>query len=617
MTKFLNISTDNTLGGNSASDELVSSQKATKDYIDSLSVDSLSDTDVSNPTDGDVLTYNSTNSEWVASSPSGGTWGSITGTLSNQTDLQNALDNKEPLIYKQDSAPSNPSNGALWIDTDADPAPYSAPTNLSDLDDTDITNPSNGQVLTYDSTTSKWENAAIPSELPSQTGQSGKYLTTDGSNLSWAAVSSGSSSLSGLTDTTITTPTDGQVLTYDNSTSKWINANSGVSSKADKVSNATNGNLAGLNASGNLTDSGISATSVSTAVTNSHTHANKTYLDKIPSSTGSNGDVLTSNGTTWSWASPFPSQTNQEGKVLTTNGSSVSWQPTAKIETCFDVVVDYESVYYAEIAHRFELQDYSKSTYTEDLLIFVQIPWEQQHFDRSWGYCVKSNVPDISFNDIYYPIVICSETEEFGQIVKYWELYRGELNFGDIAILKWVDQLDNNVEWRREDPWNPQFANSGFELVEVISSKQISLEFWRSFIEPQLRWDASMYQDVPTLDIFCDPYQRQYLTTDNYDNNSDVYLNINFSGDTESYLLFDNSQGMQTCYLNIFTPDYGPEPVQPGHETRYILPQNFYVDAGEIAEFKFVKATVRVDTMAPGYPNEFRDAIVITKLTIR
>ncbi|MBO7735317.1 MAG: hypothetical protein J6S67_22315 [Methanobrevibacter sp.] len=37
MSKFLNISTDNTLGGNSASDETVSSQKAVKDYIDSHS----------------------------------------------------------------------------------------------------------------------------------------------------------------------------------------------------------------------------------------------------------------------------------------------------------------------------------------------------------------------------------------------------------------------------------------------------------------------------------------------------------------------------------------------------------------------------------------------------
>lgn len=35
MTKFLNISTDTTLGGNSPSDETVSSQKAIKSYVDS------------------------------------------------------------------------------------------------------------------------------------------------------------------------------------------------------------------------------------------------------------------------------------------------------------------------------------------------------------------------------------------------------------------------------------------------------------------------------------------------------------------------------------------------------------------------------------------------------
>lgn len=37
MTKFLNISTDNTLGGNSSSNEKVASQKAVKDYVDSHS----------------------------------------------------------------------------------------------------------------------------------------------------------------------------------------------------------------------------------------------------------------------------------------------------------------------------------------------------------------------------------------------------------------------------------------------------------------------------------------------------------------------------------------------------------------------------------------------------
>ena len=63
MTKFLNISTDNTLGGNSASDDTVSSQKAIKEYVDSHS-------------------------------SSGTDWGDIGGTLSDQTDLKNALDAK-------------------------------------------------------------------------------------------------------------------------------------------------------------------------------------------------------------------------------------------------------------------------------------------------------------------------------------------------------------------------------------------------------------------------------------------------------------------------------------------------------------------------------------------
>lgn len=55
---------DTTLGGNNASDYIIPSQKAIKSYVDNQS---------------------------------GGTapeWGNISGTLSNQTDLQNALNEK-------------------------------------------------------------------------------------------------------------------------------------------------------------------------------------------------------------------------------------------------------------------------------------------------------------------------------------------------------------------------------------------------------------------------------------------------------------------------------------------------------------------------------------------
>lgn len=71
-------------------------------------------------------------------------------------------------------------------------------TTLASLTDTDITTPSNGQVLTYDSTAEKWENSPIPAQ-----------------------------SITGLSDTTISTPTDGQVLTYDGTAEKWVNASGG------------------------------------------------------------------------------------------------------------------------------------------------------------------------------------------------------------------------------------------------------------------------------------------------------------------------------------------------------------------------------------------------------
>jgi len=44
-----------------------------------------------------------------------------------------------------------------------------------------------GQVLTADSTQTKGMKWATPSSLPSQTGNSGKYLSTDGTTASWAA----------------------------------------------------------------------------------------------------------------------------------------------------------------------------------------------------------------------------------------------------------------------------------------------------------------------------------------------------------------------------------------------------------------------------------------------
>ncbi|MBV6342687.1 hypothetical protein HWQ67_13950, partial [Candidatus Magnetobacterium casensis] len=71
-------------------------------------------------------------------------------------------------------------------------------TAIGNLTNVNISSPSNGQVLKYDTGTSRWINAA----------ESG----------------GGSSTLTALTDVNLTSPTDGQILKYDNASSKWINA---------------------------------------------------------------------------------------------------------------------------------------------------------------------------------------------------------------------------------------------------------------------------------------------------------------------------------------------------------------------------------------------------------
>lgn len=85
----------------------------------------------------------------------------------------------------------------------------------------------------------------------------------------------------------------GHTYQYNTSTSAWVDITptTDISGKADKVSNATNGNLAGLNASGNLTDSGkspsdfIEKSNTSGLVKNDGSIDTKTYAEKASGNT--------------------------------------------------------------------------------------------------------------------------------------------------------------------------------------------------------------------------------------------------------------------------------------------------------------------------------------------
>lgn len=90
---------------------------------------------------------------------------------------------------------SEKNNGTEYLITDAT-------TSIGDVDDVNIINPTDGQILTYDSTNEEWVNQAVPTPT----------VPTD---------------LDDLSDVDLSNPADGQVIKYDATLGKWINAAGG------------------------------------------------------------------------------------------------------------------------------------------------------------------------------------------------------------------------------------------------------------------------------------------------------------------------------------------------------------------------------------------------------
>ncbi len=166
---------------------------------------------------------------------------------------------------------------------------------LNDLGDVGISNPQNGQVPMYNSTTSKFENANLPDGEAVFT----ITLTGDGDTTPYSVDKTPAEVEDALAAGKVVQMNDGSVLCYQGamtvSTNKmylfsidnvvtndlaaghnvtlvaaasdlsaWTTINVSrhsvdISGKADKVSSATNGNLASLDSNGNLADSGKKA----------------------------------------------------------------------------------------------------------------------------------------------------------------------------------------------------------------------------------------------------------------------------------------------------------------------------------------------------------------------
>ena len=191
------------------------------------------------------------------------------------------------------------------------------PTELNDLsDDVVITNPVNNQILAYNSTSGKWENktgqetiggivfkgSILFANLPTTGMANGDAydikdaFTTDnrfeegsgiscgaGTDVVWVESESkwniltpaGVYSFNGRTGAVspATSDYDADQIDYDNTTSGLTATDvqaaidEVASEKANKVSSATSGHLAGLDGNGNLTDSGVVASNVIEKVT--------------------------------------------------------------------------------------------------------------------------------------------------------------------------------------------------------------------------------------------------------------------------------------------------------------------------------------------------------------
>lgn len=129
----------------------------------------LHDVNLTSPTNGQVLSYNSTLDKWVNTTPTTGTVTSVAMTV--------------PTGLQVSGSPIT-SSGTLAITLQSG---YSIPTT---------------------SKQTNWDAAyTFTSGFPSQTGQSGKYLTTDGTTLSWIAAG-GSGTVTSVAVAVGTTGTD-------------------------------------------------------------------------------------------------------------------------------------------------------------------------------------------------------------------------------------------------------------------------------------------------------------------------------------------------------------------------------------------------------------------------
>lgn len=112
----------------------------------------------------------------------------------------------------------------------------------------DITSPTNGQTIRYNSTSGKWENSNVSfsadlgdlDDVVITSAQDGQVLTYDAANNRWINTNGSTvAAMSDLTDVAITTIQNGQILAYNSTSGKWENITLSIAASDVSYDNTT------------------------------------------------------------------------------------------------------------------------------------------------------------------------------------------------------------------------------------------------------------------------------------------------------------------------------------------------------------------------------------------
>jgi len=302
---------------------------------------------------------------WAVVDEGSAVWGNITGTLSDQTDLNTALNGKQDTIadladIRSGAALGNTAvqpgdnvsdltndagyiTGVDWNDIEDRPQEFAPSAHTQASNTINLMTGYEKAASASAITTSDTLNVAVgklEKALDGKQDTISNLATIEAGAAAGATALQPNTAITGATKCKITYDTNGLVTAGadlqssdipDLSATYQTVIDSTHKLDADLVDDTTSTNKF-VSATDKTTwsakqDALVSGTNIKTINNNSILGSGDITIDSLPAQTGQSGKFLTTDGTDASWATvdALPDQTSQSGKFLTTNGSSASW----------------------------------------------------------------------------------------------------------------------------------------------------------------------------------------------------------------------------------------------------------------------------------------------------